>query len=409
MRKTEFYEIAVKSGFYGLDKSGLTGKKDNVRKYWEDISIKVAIQPIIKELLETRDMLRIVDLGSGSGEGYELLTHIPHIKTSKSEEPFILGKNQIQRYDGIDISPAMVAKGKENYKDKNHIRFYQGDLAKGFPLSQEPSYDIYFSSYCSLSHLTSLELELLSSEVFTHADKGSFIVYDLHGRLSPEWPIYWDKTSEQQYPYNMAYLLPLEKQDPKKVDWFNVTYWSSEELTRSILNASVKAGKKVSMVFLKDRSILIGRHMDTKLFKAERFRARKEVNHLFDRDYRGKVPKLRLNLDYLNEYQSINKTAFERINYYYSQWSAIIEILDALIKRDDLRVKQLIESSPEELSAEMKMLAWLYRNADRFPVVDFWASVMGPQAACVLRNLELGLPDGLGCGHSILCIVRVDE
>jgi len=207
----------------------------------------------------------------------------------------------------------------------------------------------------------------------------------------------------------MAYLLPKEKQDSDRVDWFKVAYWSSEELIRSIMNASAKSGKKVSIAFLKDRSILVGRHMDTNFFKSERFRARKEVNHLFDRDYRGKIPKLRLNLDYLNEYKSINKKAYDRISYYYSQWSAIIEILDALIHKNDALVKQLIETSPEELSVEMKMLAWLYRNADRFPVVDFWASVMGPQVACVLRNLELGLPDALGCGHSILCIVRIED
>ena len=224
MRKTEFYEIAVKSGFYGINKGGLTGKKDNVRKYWEDIFIKVAIQAVIQELLGKRNMLRIVDLGSGSGEGYELLTHIPKIKSSESEKPFILEKNQILNYDGIDISPAMVAKGKENYKDKNQVRFYKGDLANGFPLAYEPAYDLYFSSYCSLSHLTSKELEHLSCEIFKHATKGSFLVYDLHGRFSPAWPIYWDKTSEQQYPYNMAYLLTLEKQKPQQVDWFKVTY-----------------------------------------------------------------------------------------------------------------------------------------------------------------------------------------
>jgi len=149
--------------------------------------------------------------------------------------------------------------------------------------------------------------------------------------------------------------------------------------------------------------------MDTNFFKTERFLVRKEVNHLFDRDYRGKIDKLRLDLDYLSEFQSINRQAFERIIHYYQQWSAIIDILDALIKKDDSLVKQLIESSPEELSSEMKMLAWLYRNADRFPAVDFWASVLSPQIACILRNLELGLPEGLGCGHSILSIVRIED
>ncbi|MBI5186566.1 MAG: hypothetical protein HZA01_12690 [Nitrospinae bacterium] len=39
MPKTEFYEIAVEHGFYCLEKSGLFGKKDNARKYWEEIAL----------------------------------------------------------------------------------------------------------------------------------------------------------------------------------------------------------------------------------------------------------------------------------------------------------------------------------------------------------------------------------
>ena len=76
---------------------------------------------------------------------------------------------------------------------------------------------------------------------------------------------------------------------------------------------------------------------------------------------------------------------------------------------DNPRVKQIIESSTGQLTDELKMLAWLFRNADRFPVVDFWASIMGPQVACILRNLELSLPDGIGCGHSLFCIVEVND
>jgi hypothetical protein len=86
-----------------------------------------------------------------------------------------------------------------------------------------------------------------------------------------------------------------------------------------------------------------------------------------------------------------------------------VNVLNALMCTNNAEVKRIIESSPEGLSDELKMLAWLYRNADRFPDVDFWASVMGPQVACVLRNLELSLPQGLGCGHSLFCLVEVEN
>jgi len=76
---------------------------------------------------------------------------------------------------------------------------------------------------------------------------------------------------------------------------------------------------------------------------------------------------------------------------------------------DNEEVTRLIESSWEILVEDLKMLAWIYRNAERFPVTDFWASVMGPQAACVLRNLDLSLSPALGRGHSQFCLVNISK
>ena len=109
MQRTEFYESAVKYGFYGVDKSGLFGKKDNVRKYWEDVAIKVSIRPAIERILERKDKIRIVDLGCGSGEGVELLTHIPPsdpVKTVNKE--FVIAEDDIELYKGVDERLAMI-------------------------------------------------------------------------------------------------------------------------------------------------------------------------------------------------------------------------------------------------------------------------------------------------------------
>ncbi|MBN1508182.1 MAG: class I SAM-dependent methyltransferase [Sedimentisphaerales bacterium] len=409
MRRTEFFEAAVRAGFYGIERGGLFGKKDNVRKYWEDAFTKAAVRSAIESLLAGNDRLRIVDLGAGSGEGLELLAHIPPSDPVKAKVPFVLDKPQIDIYYGLDVSPAMVQQGQENYQGRDYARFLEGDLAEGFPLQNEPPFHIYFSSYCSLSHLTVAELEHLSAQLFAHAGKGSIVVYDVYGRYSAEWPGYWDKSAEQQLPYTMAYLKRPEEQDRKTADWFDVTFWSSKELLDTIHRASATAGKQVSVLLCKDRSILVGRHMDTCFFKPTEFGIRQQVNILFDHDYRGDTSGLRIDLDYLATASQTDRQATERIRTYHGQWLCVVSILEALAQHDDAKVKQLIESSDETLAEELKMLAWLYRNADRFPVSDFWASVMGPQVACVLRNLEMELPPGLGCGHSLMCVVEVQE
>jgi hypothetical protein len=104
-----------------------------------------------------------------------------------------------------------------------------------------------------------------------------------------------------------------------------------------------------------------------------------------------------------------SRDGWARIYDYYNQWQTVVNVLNALMCTNNAEVKRIIESSPAGIADELKMLAWLYRNADRFPSVDFWASVMGPQVACVLRNLERSLPQGLGCGHGLFCVVEVEN
>jgi SAM-dependent methyltransferase len=409
MRRTEFYETAVKAGFYGLERSGIFGKKDNVRKYWEDVVIKTGMRPGIESLLARTDRLRIVDLGSGSGEGLELLRHIPPSRPVESAYPFLVGDDRIEAYEGVDLSGAMVAQGRANYQAKPYVRFLEANLSEGFPRSGEPSFHIYFSSYGSLSHLTVVELEQLSQQIFAHAADGSLMVYDLYGRCSPEWPLFWDRSAAEPLPYNMAYLLPPHEQDPETIDWFPVMFWTARELLGVIQRAGLASGTRSNVLTLKDRSILVGRHMDTCLFKPIRLGVRHQVNRLFDRDYRGQTTGLNLDLGYLAERRGLCPEADRRIRDYHASWSAVTDTLDALMQGDDGRVRATIASSPEALAEDLQMLAWLYHNADRFPVVDFWASVMGPQVGCILRNLEINLPEGIGCGHSLFCVVEIHK
>ncbi|OGV57380.1 MAG: hypothetical protein A2X49_01130 [Lentisphaerae bacterium GWF2_52_8] len=405
MAKTEFYESAVKAGFYGVDKQGLFGKKDNVRKYWEDTCIKLSLRPLVENMQEDSNPLRVIDLGSGSGEGFDLLTHIPVSKISPEKNFIFSGKDLA--YTGVDLSPGMVSQGRKNYAARPNVRFEEANLAEGFPLLNEEPFDIYFSSYCSFSHLSVSELEDISVQIFKHGKPGSLMVFDLYGRLSPEWPAYWAQNTEGMLDYTMAYLLPETERSSEKIDWFKVKFWTAEELRALVGRAAERSGRKVSWQCLRDRSILVGRHMDNTLFKSKLFYPRLELNKLFDRDYRGNPANLKLDLSYLEPFRESSVEAFERINAYNRDWNIVLDLLASLHSGDDGRIKQLIESTAPELSEELKMLTWLYRNAQRFPVVDFWSSIMGPQVACVLRNLEFNLPAGLGCGHSLLGIVSI--
>jgi hypothetical protein len=98
---------------------------------------------------------------------------------------------------------------------------------------------------------------------------------------------------------------------------------------------------------------------------------------------------------------------WQRLTALAAEWNSVIDLVAALMGQRDAEVRRLIEQTPAPLSDDMKMLAWLGRNGERFPVADCWASVIGPQIAMVLRNLELSQPDARGCEHALFAVVKV--
>ena len=409
-KRTEFYETAVSMGYYGREDSGLTGKKDNVRKFWEDIYIKMLVRPFVENKPADTDKLRILDLGSGSGDGLELLTHIPVSNPEKSvHQDYVLKHSDIELYTGLDSSPAMVAQGRTNFRDSGNVKFEHGNLEDGIPntILKDKPFDLYFSAYSSLSHLNPDNLKSIFEQALKHAKNGSLLIFDAHGKFSPSWPKYWDEQNTF-LPYSTAYLLPGDKRNEENIEWFNNCYWSVEELKEMMQKAAAGAGVDINIVYMLDRSIFIGRHIDTGLMSSKAMPIRYQVNRLLDHVYRGEVEHLRLDLTFLDKYKDINPAVWLRLNDYQKKWNKLIYLLEALMNSEDTKVKDFIENTNIELmSDDLKFVTWLFRNADRFPVADFWASIIGPQIAVILRNMEMSYSEGLGCGHGLMCAVEI--
>lgn len=408
MSKTEFFEVAAQQGFYGLERGGLFGKKDNVRKYWEDISIKTTMRRPVFDILNRKEKLSILDLGCGSGEGYELLTHIPPINKTTVQRDFILSPEQIEKYLGVDISPAMIKEGQKNYEGKENISFIQGDLSSDLSCLERGPFDVIFSSYSSPSHLNNNEISALIEKVVALHDGEFLLVLDLFGRNSIEWPCYWLYEDYEMRPYSMMWLYPKDSEVAKNAEQYYVRFWNAAEIKKVVASVSKKLnrGLKVTTV---DRSILVGRHTDTGFYNKHPQNMRYQVNRFIDRDYRGECEFLHADISCIADKRSAFPEEYERIAYYAKLWNMTIDFIAALVAGQNNRVSMFLETAPEELVDELKMLTWLERNSSRFPVVDFWASVLGPQVACVLRNLEINLSPGLGCGHGLVCLIEPES
>lgn len=235
-----------------------------MRKYWEDFSIKDLLKPVIIEILTRKEKIRITDFGCGSGEAYELITHISSIERPSIKD-FLLSADEIEFYLGLDISKEMIKQGTEIYKQKKNIRFTEADLSKEYPFLEEKPFDIYMSTYSSPSHLTSDELKNLIEKVLRHSSGKTYLVLDLFGKYSPEWPCYWADSKEELLPYNMLWLQLPAKLENDNVESYFVKYWDGKSITCLINQTAEKQGKNVK-IKIKDRSLFTGRHIDTGFF-----------------------------------------------------------------------------------------------------------------------------------------------
>ncbi len=416
-RALKNYQSAVASGFYQRDTGGLLGKYDNVRRYWEDQITRYVLHDFVMPLVERKrhslERIRILDLGSGSGEGYEILTSLKKEGDSLvSREVDVLPPEMLGAYKGVDISPAMVEQGTGIYEHEPKVSFVVGDLSEGLgDIKNDAPYDIYFSSYGSLSHLNDAELARLLEDIHEHSHGQAVLVADLVGRYSYEWQCYWDDPpagGDTMRTYSMSYLYPPELLDRVEPERFPLRFWTAAEFDEHVRATIGNKGGRVIKNELRDRSILVGRHMNTGEYNRHAQPLRREVNCLHEFNVRTDLEAL--------VFDYTPKPGFDRLNAFFDKfqmaWNAVvyaaIEALERANDPDWLGEPPPTEY-PEVVQDAIRTIRGVVRNVRWFRMGDPRANVIEPQLGYILRNLEMDLQQGMGAAHGLLAIYEFSK
>ncbi len=401
------YSEAVASGKYQRDDS-LRGKYDHVRIHWEDESTRIFLEPHLRTSLaavrEKGRGLRILDLGCGSGDGYEMLLSVRDGRAPlHAADTHMLHEQELDLYLGVEINRDLLAQNTERWGDRPAMRCCWGDFSQGLPPeARETAFDIYFTSYGSLSHLHEVETVRLFSDIAQHAENGAMLVGDWLGRYSYEWQTLWnsDTSSEQWMDYYISYIYPPDQREQARLTPLKLRLLARAEVDRIITRVMEETGIRLEIRKLFDRSLTIGRHMDTGDYNTHCVPLREQVNALFERNRRTDLT--RFEMPYHE--QGAMADHDQRLAGLFTAWNALVRHTRKLC---DEPVEHLPCPALPCVGNACARLSELKQQRDLLDMDDFRANVLEPQLAYHLRNLEMQLQQGQANGHGLVGIFNV--
>jgi len=412
MAEIKAYSQATDTGKYEKA-SGLLGKYDNTRRFWEDQVTGIFLRPALNDMVERKrrnlERLRVLDLGCGSGDGYELLMGVT------TKEPGIyeyitaaIAPEMLKEYVGVDINEDLLNQAKAYYGHVPKLRFMQVDLSHGLPseIAEEDPFDIYFSSYGTFCHFHDEQNVKIFADICRHAPPGALFITDWLGRYSYEWQDLWHHPLDQEYfmDYRISYIYAEEDKGKVDVESFPLRLMTRDEVMAIIKQASEQSGVPMEPVLFFDRSILIGRHMDTGDYNKNAPKIRAAVNSLFESYTRTDLESLlvdyvpRPGFDHLNEF-------FEM---FFMSCNALVRHTIALLSEYDCEkgefrsLPDIPPHCPEPLKEAMAAMKRVIESVGWVKWGDVRANIIEPHLGYSLRKLEMELQPGTGMGHGLV-------
>lgn len=355
------YDEAIGSGYY-KGRSGLIGKYDNVRTFWEDELIRILIRPYIETIEKKKGRIKVLDMGCGYGDGYRILAEL----SDKME------------YRGFDINESFIEEARRIYKNKKNISFEVADFSSGLPLKDE--YDLYFTSYGVLSHNTDEQNIRLLGDIADCSDE-CFMLCDWLGAYSYEWQSLW---GDEWIDYRISYLPESGGES------FPLRLMPPENIVKLVRDAS----NRIKIEKILDRSVFVGRHMDTFEYNNHCKPLRLFVNSLFEPNVYTNFENLLLTYHPREDFPALNRF-FEDCS---AQWNAVV--------RGVMELSRYCEREIE--IPELKKLELMVTGDTGMENSNYRENVIEPQLGYALRNLEMRMQKGIGAAHGLLAILRVE-
>jgi SAM-dependent methyltransferase len=368
---------------------------------------------LVRRRLDGGRAPRLLDLGCGGGDGFELLTSMRRGQPALGEATTeILPPDRLGSYTGVDINADLLNQARERCRCEERAEFLQADLRDGLSfLAAEDPYDIYFTAFGTLSHFHEDELVRLLGDIARHAEDGALIVADWLGRYAYEWMELWDAdlTREKWMDYRISYIYAEEERASRPVESFELRLLSGDEVRRAAAGAEEASGARLLERALFDRSLLVGRHMDTGDYNPRAAPLRSRVNRLHEPLCRTDLEGLLFDLCVVDGFPAVAGV----LEGLHSAWNTVVRFTGRALERWNHGKSPAFEAasfSPARNGSTRRALermAHVLEIARWIEADDVRAEFIEPQLGFVLRDLERIHQQGVGSGHGIVGIYEV--
>ena len=203
--------------------------------------------------------------------------------------------------------------------------------------------------------------------------------------------------------YVISYINRGNGKKQPKLTSFPLRIMGRKEVFHIYHQTKTKTGGNIILRKLADRSSFVGRHIDTAQYNPHCQPLRQLVNSLFE-------PNVSTNLDELLVHY-VPMEGFADVNAYYQRftdwWNYLIIYTKALLEQNTPPEAPVGKSMVG--SRTLSIMKRVVGVAAKTSIGTPRASLVEPQLGYCLRELEMGIQKGLGCGHGLVAIFEVTK
>lgn len=209
--------------------------------------------------------------------------------------------------------------------------------------------------------------------------------------------------------YRISYIYPKEDRDKVSVTSFPLRLMCRDEIQHIIDQAEKEARCRIRPLKYFDRSILVGRHLETGDYNKNCPELRYSINSLFEGYTRTDLESLivdhvpRPGYDFLNNFF---ETFFMASNTLVRHTISLLSNYDS--ENGGLKnIPEIRSYYPEPLKEAMYCMQRIIEGVGWLTWGDVRANVIESHLGYSLRKLEMELQPGIGVGHSLCGIFEI--